>query len=65
MSSPETFMRTSQDQKVAVFIRRSLSYHTLLPMVSRAMVGSHSIVANSIPASGPPPVTQSAPFSFA
>src|SRR2546430_11885930 len=56
--SPATFRRTSHDQKVALSSGRTLSYHTPLPMVDNAMVESQRSVANSIPASGPPPCTQ-------
>src|SRR5919198_3337041 len=62
-SRPATLMRTSQDQHVAVFNRRTLSYQTLPPMVAGAMVTSQSIVPNSMPASGPPPCTHSPPRS--
>src|SRR5438105_191976 len=54
--NPATFRRTSHDQKVAFSSGRTLSYHTPLPSVESAMVGSQSIVANSIPARGPPPL---------
>src|SRR2546426_12579864 len=59
---PATFMRTSHDQKVALSSGRTLSYHTPLPTVDNAMVDSQRSVANSIPASGPPPCTHRPPL---
>src|SRR5207245_7403138 len=62
ISSPATFMRTRHDQNVALSSGRTLSYHTPLPRVDNAMVDSQRSVANSIPASGPPPCTHSPPL---
>src|ERR1051326_4220856 len=59
---PATFMRPSHDQNVAFRSGRTLSYHTPLPTVESAMVHSQSIVANSIPASGPPPFAHRLPL---
>src|SRR3989454_4493774 len=59
-SSPATFIRTSHAQNVALCKRRTLSNHTPPPMVESAIVGSQSTVANSMPASAPPPCTHSA-----
>src|SRR5207245_4945713 len=58
-SSPATFIRTSHAQNVALCKRRTLSNHTPPPMVESAIVGSQRTVANSMPASGPPPCTHS------
>src|SRR2546421_11808225 len=58
-SSPATFIRTSHAQNVALCSRRTLSNHTPPPMVESAIVGSQRTVANSMPASGPPPCTHS------
>src|SRR5438874_13320001 len=60
---PATFIRTSHDQNVALSNGRTLSYHTPLPTVDYAMVHNQRSVANSIPASGPPPCTHSLPLS--
>src|SRR6267143_2820272 len=60
---PATFIRTSHDQNVALSSGRTLSYHMPLPRVDNAMVHNQRSVANSIPASGPPPCTHSPPLS--
>src|SRR5438034_2745194 len=63
MMRPAMLRRTSHDQNVALSNGRTLSYHTPLPTVDNAMVHNQRSVANSIPASGPPPCTHSPPLS--
>src|SRR5260370_39115415 len=57
---PAAFMRMSHAQQVAIESGLAFTYQTLLPNMAR-QIGTHSTVANSIPASGPPPRTHSAP----
>src|SRR5436190_14627884 len=57
---PAAFMRMSHAQQVAIESGLALPYQTVLPNMAR-QIGTHSTVANSIPASGPPPCTHSAP----
>src|SRR5712664_1038655 len=60
-TSPAAFMRTSHSQHVAICSCRTLAYQTPLPTMARKIVGSHSTVANSMPANAPPCWTHSAP----